>query len=250
MNKNEVINEAGWNAIAFKYQEGLLGLRKTSEFYYGPFIPTEKKLKLLGNVKGKVVLELGCGAGENSIALLKKGAKKAIGIDISESQIEFGKKLAEYNQVKIEFIQGSIQTLPWIKSKSIDIVVSTYALQYIEDIGKCFNEVARVIKKDGLFVFSLDHPIWFSGKWTHGKFVWQTYWNKRIEWVWKRFNTRKKAIAFPKNIETLTNALTKNGFVIEKILEPKPIKEKNWHDYTFKKLSKVPATVIFTATKK
>lgn len=84
-----------------------------------------------------------------------------------------------------------------------------------------------------------------------GKFVWKSYWQERIEWNWKKnFGINKKAIAFPRNIETSFNALTKNGFTIEKVVEPKPIERKKWGSYTFKNLSKVPATIIFKATKR
>src|SRR3546814_16354448 len=42
---------------------------------YGPDVPREDTLKLLGNVEGKRILDLGCGAGHNAIALDKQGAK-------------------------------------------------------------------------------------------------------------------------------------------------------------------------------
>ena len=43
-------------------------------FSYGPNGPTERELRLLGDVKGKRVLELGCGTGETAVALAQQGA--------------------------------------------------------------------------------------------------------------------------------------------------------------------------------
>ena len=50
--------------------------------HYGPGSPNEDKLKLLGNLKGKDILEIGCGGAQCGIAMAKKGAK-VTGIDIS-----------------------------------------------------------------------------------------------------------------------------------------------------------------------
>jgi len=115
----------------------------------------------LGNVKGKRTLEKGCGGGQCSIAFAKQGAMTT-GIDISEEQIKFAKKLAKKEKVEVKFYMGNIENLKQIKSKSQDIVFSSYALQYIKNLKKCFKEVYRVLKNKGIFVFSLDHPFLVS----------------------------------------------------------------------------------------
>jgi len=81
----------GWNIVSKGYQE------KTrislEDVHYGPTSPGELELKLLGNVKEKHVLEVGCGGGQNSIVLAKWGAKP-VGLDVSEEQIKYAKQLA------------------------------------------------------------------------------------------------------------------------------------------------------------
>src|SRR3990167_9036064 len=99
--------------------------------HYGPGSPNEDKLKLLGNLKGKNVLEIGCGGAQCGIAMAKKGAK-VTGIDISEQQLKFAKELARKNKVNIKFIQRDFRKFPEIKSDSQDIVFSAYALQYCD----------------------------------------------------------------------------------------------------------------------
>lgn len=54
----------------------------------------ERELKLLGDVKDRDLLEPGCGGGQNAIVLAKGGAR-FVGLDISDEQVRFARKLAE-----------------------------------------------------------------------------------------------------------------------------------------------------------
>jgi len=218
---------------------------------YGPGMPNENKLKLMGNLKGKNVLEIGCGGAQCGIGFAKKGAR-VTGIDISEEQLNYAKKLAEKNEVKIKLLQGDIVTLPQIKSNSQEIVFSSWALFYVSDLNKCFKEVYRVLKKKGIFVFSTHHPFW------------ETL-NKRSMKV-KRcyFETGKceephgKGIFvwYRHTISELVNALTNANFIIERVEEPDPRKkDKNTSKeivpeaYKRKAMKLVPRTIIFKAKK-
>jgi cyclopropane fatty-acyl-phospholipid synthase-like methyltransferase len=79
--------------------------------HYGPISPGESELKLLGDVKCKDVLEIGCGGGQNTIVLSKKGAK-SIGLDISEEQIKYARKLARRERQKLRSSSGTWRT--WV----------------------------------------------------------------------------------------------------------------------------------------
>src|SRR5690349_12996080 len=65
---------------------------------YGPEMPGERELRLLGDVKGKRVLELGCGTGQAAIVLARKGAH-AIAIDASARQLAAARRFAEREEV-------------------------------------------------------------------------------------------------------------------------------------------------------
>jgi ubiquinone/menaquinone biosynthesis C-methylase UbiE len=123
---------------------------------YGAGI-NEEKLQLIGPVDGKRVLEIGCGGGQCSIAFAKQGAL-VTSIDIAAAQIEIARELAEQNGVSITIIQRDMSDLSPIHSESQDIVFSAYAFHYVDDISACFREVHRVLKADGLFVWSVGHP--------------------------------------------------------------------------------------------
>ena len=133
----------------------------TDDIYYGPFCPSETELDLLDikNIKSKNILELGCGGGQCSIFLSKKGAICS-GIDISTKQIEYATELARKECVKIDYVVGSGENLSYFKDCEFDIVLAVFSIQYIKNLGKCLEEVRRVLKKGGIFVFSLDHPFY------------------------------------------------------------------------------------------
>ncbi|GAH11994.1 unnamed protein product, partial [marine sediment metagenome] len=79
-----------WNMDALKYQKR--EKISTDHVHYGPNCPYEKDLNLLGDVQGKKIVELGCGGGQCSIALTKRGAI-CTGIDLSDEQIKYAKNL-------------------------------------------------------------------------------------------------------------------------------------------------------------
>lgn len=147
--------EKWWNAASKGYQKD--SNINTKNIHYGPFASNENKLRLLGKIKGKKILDIGCGGGQCSIVFAKQGAK-CIGLDASKEQLKYAEYLAIKNKVSVKFIKHDIQTLKGFKSNTYDIVFSAYALQYVPDLIRCFIEISRVLKKNGLFVFSFGHP--------------------------------------------------------------------------------------------
>ena len=220
------------------------------DIHYGPGRPNEKELKVLRNLRGKKILEIGCGGAQCGIAMVKKGAK-VTGMDISGEQLKFAKKLAEKNKVKIKLIQRDIVNLKPIKSKSQDIVFSAYALLYVHDLKKCFNEVYRVLKKKGIFVFSLDHPFESmvdkkTMKVRRSYFKTGKYSEKYTKGTW---------VGYTRTVSDFFDTLINAGFQIERIIEPdsrKKHKGDPWYglwDYKKKVLSTMPPTIIFKARK-
>lgn len=219
---------------------------------YGPGMPLENKLKLIGNIKGKKVLEIGCGGAQCGIAFAKKGAH-VTGMDISKEQLKYAKELTEKNKVKIKFYQGDIKNLKQIKSNSQDIVFSSWALFYVSNLEKCFKEVYRVLKKKGIFVFSTRHPFWEIINKKSMK-VKRCYFDTGIAkgpskkgiFVWHRHS-----------ISELINPLIKAGFIIERFEEPDPRKKDKYTSkevtqeaYKRKAMKQIPRTIIFKAIKK
>jgi ubiquinone/menaquinone biosynthesis C-methylase UbiE len=109
-------------------------------------------------VEGKRVLEIGCGGAQCGIAFAKQGAL-VTGIDFTAAQLEYARDLAKQHGVSIDLIQRDMTDLSPIPSESQDIVFSSWAIMYVEDILTCFGEVHRVLKGNGLFVWSVEHPL-------------------------------------------------------------------------------------------
>ena len=125
---------------------------------YGPDGPSEDDLRLIGGVTGKRVLDLGCGDGQAAVAFARKGAT-TIAVDASVRMLDRARTLAEQAAVRVEWHQGDVADLAFLRAESIDIVFSASSLGEVGDLHRVFRQVHRVLKNRGAFVFSYEHPI-------------------------------------------------------------------------------------------
>lgn len=219
---NEMLTKRGWNLISQSYQE------KTrislEDVHYGPISPGELKLNLLDDVKGKDILEIGCGGGQNAIVLSKWGAK-SVGLDISEEQIEYARKLAEKEGVKVPLYVGNMEDLSRFEDESFDVVLSSFAIGYVKNLAMTFREVFRVLWNKGLFVFCDVHPIANRGRAIRygRRRIWgmSDYFERRKRvWRWKIEGKVTRFHGYHRTIQDYFNLLAGTGFVVERILEP------------------------------
>ena len=124
---------------------------------YGPEIPTEDDLRLLGTMADKRVLVLGLHSPSACIALAQQGAK-VVGVDPDGAKIERGWAAAERAEAKAEFRQADLAGLAFLPGDSFDLVLSIYTLATVDDLNRVFRQVHRVLKADGNLVLSLPHP--------------------------------------------------------------------------------------------
>ena len=111
-----------------------------------------QRKKVIPDATGKV-LEIGIGPGSNLKHYDNTKVTSILGIDPSKELNQIAKKRAEKNNLNIEFLIESASNLS-AESKSIDTVVSTYALCSIPEPEKTLQEIQRVLKDDGIFIFS------------------------------------------------------------------------------------------------
>lgn len=111
----------------------------------------------IGQIKeGDVVLDLGSGAGIDTILAAKKVGEKGrvIGIDMTEEMV-----LAAQENIKrqginnIEFIVAEIENIP-LKDNSIDVIISNCVINLTPDKGRSFKEAYRVLKPGGKIYLS------------------------------------------------------------------------------------------------
>jgi SAM-dependent methyltransferase len=125
---------------------------------YGPSIPREVDLRLLGDLSGKRVLDLGCGAGRNAIALARAGAR-VIAVDESADQVAEARRAADAADVRIELHHVPLAELAFIRADTIDAAISVGALAQVADIGRVFRQLHRVLRPEHAAVLTFPHPM-------------------------------------------------------------------------------------------
>jgi ubiquinone/menaquinone biosynthesis C-methylase UbiE len=118
---------------------------------------TDEELRLLGNVGGKRVLELGCSNAASAIALATQGAH-VIAIADGADDLDRAKSAVERAEAKVELHHGDLAELAFIRADTVDAAFSERALRDVVDVDRVFRQVHRVLKTDAPFVVSLPHP--------------------------------------------------------------------------------------------
>lgn len=106
-------------------------------------------IKKLGNLQGKKILELGCGAGEASVYFAKKGAD-VTATDISIGMLRVVERIAEKHNVSVKTKQSVSHRIEF-ENETFDIVYAANLLHHV-DIEDTVKEANRVLKKGGIFV--------------------------------------------------------------------------------------------------
>lgn len=115
---------------------------------------------LLGDIKGKTVLDLGCGTGENLLPLIKRGAS-VIGMDISPDLVDLARQRLRDNGIDDGAATLQVRSVyeTGLPDGSVDIVFSMALLHHL-DLPRARNEIYRILKPGGRFI--LREPIRFS----------------------------------------------------------------------------------------
>ena len=193
-------------------------------------------------VKGKKVLDLGCGTGllTNQI---KSWGGIVNGVDIADEMIN----IARQNYKEIDFQISASNDLPFENSE-YDIVASSLVMHYIKELKLCFTEIARVLKDNGHFIFSMHHP--FNESFNleklkkNGYPVLSPYFNND-SYYWRMCNA--KILSFHHTFEDIMKALKYASFVLLDMIECRPDSDTEciFEDYEF--TSHYPTFCVFFA---
>lgn len=235
--------KATYDRIASKYHEK----RIKKELLYNEYNEMPATLSLLKNIKGKKVLDLGCGSGIYAKILKRRGAIVS-GVDISPKMIEIAKQYVK----GVEFKVGSVYKLPY-KPETFDVVLASLVVHYFPNLDKAFKEIKRVLKKNGIFIFSITNPFIEITHRAKGKprnyRVFGDYFKEgKFYDNWPSLKVRIPNQHF--TLQTWIRTILKNGFVIEDFIETKTVKKAeklNRSMYNF--TSKVPWFIVFKVGK-
>jgi SAM-dependent methyltransferase len=124
---------------------------------WGVWRVPEAKLRLLGDPRGRDILELGCGAARWSIALARRGAR-SVGIDLSSAQLRHAKRLRRSPRGRpIPLVRGIAECLPFAAG-SFDVAFSDWGAMTFGDPYRTVAEAARVLRDGGRLVFATSSP--------------------------------------------------------------------------------------------
>jgi ubiquinone/menaquinone biosynthesis C-methylase UbiE len=117
----------------------------------------EAELGVLGDVAGKDVLELGCGAAEWSRALARAGAR-VTGLDNSAERLAHARRAVQQERLDVRLLHASAEAIP-LPDASFDVVMADWGAPTFADPYLFVPEVARVLRAGGLFAFSGATPL-------------------------------------------------------------------------------------------
>jgi ubiquinone/menaquinone biosynthesis C-methylase UbiE len=228
---------------------------------------------LIGDINGKRVLDLSCGEGYNTRLLARKGAR-VVGVDFSEKMIKLAKQKEAEERLGISYHVLNADDLKGLPNDHFDLVTCFMALMDVEQYEAAISEVARVLRKNGKFIFSILHPCFEWGTTTEGARIadWkyeegtentpeenalqlevERYFGTftcEIRWTMKRLVAPFKTTSFHRTLTDYFQALYQNGLLVARLVEPKPTTTGVSKHPSLRKHTRIPHSLVFEAIKK
>ncbi len=199
--------EAQYDVFADEFSE------HAEDGFYNAYLDRPACLELLGDVAGQRVLDAACGPGLYASELVRRGAQ-VTGFDQSPGMVRLARSRAPQADIRVH---DSADCLAWLPDGCMDAVLFALALEYVDDRVAALRELHRVLRPWGALVLSRMHP---TGDWMrHGG----SYFDVRvIEETWsKGWHLRYWLAPLEQTCEELRRA----GFLIERLIEPRPVPE-------------------------
>ena len=215
-----------------------------------------RMFEMLGDVRGRRVLDLGCGEGGYSRELALRGAS-IIGVDGSARLIEVARERALAAGVEADFRCANANALESIPDSSLDLVLASMSLMDIEDYSGAVWEVCRVLMAGGELLMSITHPC-FSGptsEWVHDeagatqyfavdRYFERSVWDERIT---QRF--RVPVVRRHRPLEDYMGELLKAGLMLREFQEPSATVDDLKSSARFEHLTRIPYFLFMRWTK-
>jgi len=205
--------------------------------------------ELLGSPAGQDFLDLGCGDGRFGVKLLGREASSYIGVDGSENMI----RAAQEN------LSGTAGIAMRMKLEALDLQAAKYSrvsarlvLHYIEDLTHTLREVAKSLKQNGLFVFSVEHPVITSSDLASKESGLRQNWT-----VDDYFNAGPRVTSWMggsvvkhhRAVEDYFAAVRAAGLQVESLREARPRRENFSDEALFLRRKRIPLFLIIAARK-
>ncbi|MBD3232770.1 MAG: methyltransferase domain-containing protein [candidate division Zixibacteria bacterium] len=191
----------------------------------------------IGDIKGKKILDAGCGEGTNTRLLARQGGV-VTAIDISEKLIAYAHQAEDEKPLGITYQVASYTNLSIFRDMEFDAVISTMALMDGPDFDQAFSEFHRVLKSPGDMFFSILHPCfmtrgldWLEGKEIRDNTLLVSHYFEGRPWIdkWKFSHSPDSGsddfvttCYYSRTLTDYINGVINAGFNLVKIDEPRP----------------------------
>ncbi len=220
---------AQYDAFAEEYED------HAASAPYNALYDRPATLELLGDVRGRAVLDAACGPGFYLEELLASGAE-VVGCDASPRMVELAHRRAG------DGVELHVHTLgepfDWVADGTFDVVLCALAYHYVNDRPAFLSEAARMLRPGGSLVISTHHP---TADWCR---LGGSYFDVvPVTEVWSR---GWEITAWRMPLSHLTGEFATAGFVIECLREPMPQPEMaHTHPEAFERLTSEPGFILF-----
>ncbi len=235
-----------WDANAADYLAEHGAFLGPEDFCWGPEGLREADARLLGEVAGRRVLEVGAGAAQCSRWLTARGAL-AVATDVSGGMLAQGRVLDAALGTGTPMVQADARALPFAPG-SFDIAFTAFgALPFVAETGRVHEEVARVLSPGGRWVFAVTHPVrWAFPDDPVGLTAVRSYFDRRPYVETDDAGT----VTYAEHHRTLgdhVDDLVAAGFRLERLVEPEwpPGHERTWGGWGPVRGALLPGTAIF-----
>jgi ubiquinone biosynthesis O-methyltransferase len=178
--------------------------------------------KEFSQLKGKRMLDIGCGKGGILVSSAQRGAN-VVGFDIDKYEIKIAKlRVEESGLDNVLVFKGDCRHIP-LHDNYFDIVTITGVLEHVNDIENVIKEIVRVIKPNGLCLISTPNP--FYPREGHYKIFWVPYLPKKLGEIYLRMRGRNPAffnnsVTYPyPSIPKIQKLFKKNRMEVRNITE-------------------------------
>ncbi|MEP6799098.1 MAG: class I SAM-dependent methyltransferase, partial [Lapillicoccus sp.] len=221
-------------------------------FIWGPEGLREEDARLLGEVEGRRVLEIGAGAGQCSRWLSRRGAL-VVATDLSLGMLRQSQTIDARSPAAahVPLLQCDGLQLPF-PDGSVDVVFTAYGVvPFVADSARVMREAARVLRPGGRFVFSATHPL----RWAFpddpgeaGLVVRYPYFD-RTPYVEQDAGGRATYVEHHRTIGDRVRELVAAGLQVLDIIEPEwpDGHDTTWGGWSPLRGRLIPGTAIFVA---
>lgn len=122
------------------------------EISWGIWNTPEHEVRVLPDVRGKDVVELGCGTAYVAAWLKRRGARRVVGVDITPAQLDTARRLDQKYGLGLELVEANAESTD-LPAESFDLAISEYGASIWCDPYKWIPEAARLLRPNGELVF-------------------------------------------------------------------------------------------------